>query len=142
MANVIEGVGTSLTVGAHTFCYVSLKGLSITAGDALDATCLSNSAWVTKLPPTLREVSDVTFTAHYAPEDFDAIDTETGANQELVISFAYQGTAIGTITFWGYLSSFDPEEGTVGSTWNGTGSIVVTNMTSAYVEQGPVWASA
>ena len=142
MGKVIEGLGTTLTIGSASFSYVTLKGLGLTTGEALGATDLANSGYVTKLPPKLIEIPDVTFSAQYAPENYDAIVAELGENQQLVLSFNPRGTALGTVTFWGYLASFDPAEGAVGSAWTGTGSVVVTNMTSGYVESGPVWASA
>jgi hypothetical protein len=142
MGKVIEGVGTTLTVGSAAFCFVTLGSISIDAGEKLDATCLSNSAWMTALPGTLKSVEDVTFTAQYQPENFDLIEAEVGVNQDLTINFAYQGTAIGDITFRGWLKNFSPDEGAIGAVWTGTGTLVVSNMTSGYAEQGPVWTVA
>lgn len=141
MAEAIEGLGTTLAIGSATLCYVSLQGLGIDGGDKLDATCLDNTAWKTFLPQTLKEVPDLTFTAAFEPNEWDAIDGEVNVNQLLTITYSYQGTSLGSVAFWGYLKSFTPAEGTVGERWTATGTIVVTNMNGSNVETGPVYSA-
>ena len=137
MAYAIESLGTVLTVGSSTFCYVSLQGLGVDGGDPLDATCLANTAWKTKLPQTLKEAQNITFTAKYEPADFAQTHAEINVNQSCTMNFA---SPLGTLTFWGYLKNFTPNEGGIGEAWEGTGEIVVTNMNGSNVETAPVYA--
>lgn len=139
---VIEGLGTSLTIGSATIRYVTLKGWGVDGGDALNATALDNTAWVTKLPQTLKELPDITFTAIFDPAEFDDIVAEVNVNQQLVMTFSYQGASLGTFTFWGYLKNFDADEGEKGVEWKGGGTIVATNLDAAYAETAPRWDDA
>jgi len=141
MAQAIEGLGTTLTIGSATLCYVSLQGLGIEGGEKLDATCLDNASWKTYLPQTLKEIPDLSFTAAFEPDEWDAIEAEINVNQQLTISYSYQGVSLGSVTFWGYLRSLVPAEGEVGTRWTATGTIVVTNMNGSNVETGPSYSA-
>lgn len=134
--SAIEPVGTTLTIGSHTFCYVSLSGVGVDGGEAIDDTCLSNTTWRTKMPQTLIDTPNVTFTAVYEPADLAAIRAEVNVNQALVLDFP---SPLGAITFYGYLKSFNPAEAGVGERWTGTGEIVVTNQNGG-VETGPSYS--
>jgi len=133
-----EGVGTSLDIGTLAIEKVTLKGLGLEGGDALDASHLANVLYKTKKPQTLTEIPDVTGTGHYTPANHDTAVAELNKNQELVLTFA----GVGTLTFWGYLKTYDPDEGEIGTVWNVTFSIVVTNLDGTESELGPVWAAA
>lgn len=137
MPEALEAVGTTLTIGSGTLCYVSLSGLGIDGGEKLDATCLDNTTWKTYLPQTLVDVPNLTFTAAYEPDEFAALVAEVNVNQSIVLNFA---SPLGGITFWGYLKSFTPAEAGVGERWTATGEIVVTNMNGSNVETAPVYA--
>ena len=54
MSKAIEPVGIQLTVGAVEPCYVSIGGVGVNGGDAIDVTCLSNAEWKTKQPQKLK----------------------------------------------------------------------------------------
>lgn len=141
MSHAIEGLGTTLTVGSANLCYVTLQGLGIDGGEKLSATCLENSEWMTFLPQTLKSIPDLAFTASFKPQDWDAISAEINVNQQLTISYAYQGTSLGSITFWGYLKEFTPSEGAVGERWTASGTIVVTNLNTSNAETGPSYSA-
>lgn len=134
--SAIEPVGTTLTVGSVTFCYVSIAGLGLDGGDAIDDTCLSNTTYKTKIAQTLIDVPNVSFTADYDPENFASIRDEINVNQALVLSFP---SPLGDLTFYGYLKSLTPNESGVGDRWTATGEIVVTNN-NAGTETGPSYA--
>jgi len=137
MPQAIEGVGTTLAVGSASFCYVTLQGLGVDGGEKLEATCLSNVEWMTYLPQTLKDIPDLSFRAKFDPSTWDAVEAEVNVNQALALNFP---SPLGTLTFWGYLKSFQPEEGAVGAAWEGTGVIVATNLNASNVETGPVYA--
>lgn len=138
---VIEGLGTNLSIGSAVLCFVTLAAPGVDGGEALDATCLSNTEWMTKLPQTLKNVPALSFTGRFVPEDWAGIVAEVNVNQLITITFTYQGDDLGEIAFWGYLKSFVPDAGAVGTTWNATGTIEVTNMNGSNVETGPVYSA-
>lgn len=137
-APVIEGLGTTLTIGSATLDFVSIAAPGLDGGDALDATVLDNVAWRTKLPQTLKEVPDLAFTATFNPADFAALSGEINVNQLLTMDFK---SPLGSMAFWGYLKSFTPSEGAIGTRWEATGSIVVTNMNGSNAETAPVYSA-
>ena len=138
---VIEGLGTTLTIGSAVLCFVTLGVPGVDGGEALDATCLDNVEWITRLPQTLKNVPDISFTARFVPADWEGIVDEVNVNQLLTVDFSYQGADLGSISFWGYLKSFAPDAGAVGTTWNASGTLVVTNMNGSNVETGPAYTA-
>jgi hypothetical protein len=136
MSQAIEGVGTQLTIGSAAFCYVSLQGLGVDGGPKLEASCLSNVEWMTYLPQKLKDIPNLTFRAKFDPSKWDAVEAQVNVNQLLALNF---DSPLGTLSFWGYLKSFLPEEGAIGAAWEGGGEIVVTNMNNSNVETGPVY---
>lgn len=136
--DTMDAVGTTLVLGTLAVEKVTLKGLGVEGGEALDASHLENSAVRTYKPQTLKMIKNITGTGHYDPSDLAALLTEINKNQSMVLTFA----GIGTITFWGYLIDFDPDEGEIGATWNASFEIQVTNLNGSDVETAPVWAAA
>jgi hypothetical protein len=138
MANekALEAVGTVLTVGSLPLCNVQLGSLGLDGGDPIDNTCLTNTAYITKQPQALMEVPDVPFTADYHPEDLALLTAEINKNQQLTLNFP----DVGTLTFWGYLRSFTPNQVGRGEAWRANGVIVVTNLDGSAVETAPSWA--
>lgn len=132
-----DGVGTSLAIGSLAIEKVTLKGLGLEGGEALPASHLDNTSVLTFKPQTLAMVKNITGTGHYDPSDLATLLTEINNNQEMVLTFS----GVGTITFWGYLIDFDPDEGEIGSTWNASFEIQVTNLDGTDVETPPVWAA-
>lgn len=134
--SALEPVGTTLTIGSATLCYVSLAGLGLDGGEPIDDTCLSNTTWKTKIPQTLIDTTPISFTADYEPDELASVVAEMNVNQALVLNFP---SPLGAITFYGYLRSFQPSEAGVGDRWTATGEIVPTNL-NAGVETGPAYA--
>jgi len=133
-----DAVGTVLVIGSAALEKVTLKGIGLNGGDPLDASHLGNVAYLTKKPQSLLEVMELTGTAHYAPENLAVIVAELNKNQSLVLTFP----GVGTVTFWGYLQTYEPDEGEIGSTWNASFTVQVTNLNATDVETGPVFAAA
>ena len=133
-----EAVGTTLTIGTLTFCYVSLGGVGFAARDAIDNTCLSNTEFITKQPQTLKESADMPFTALWDPsKTAAALETEMNDNKALSMVIP----SVGTIVFYGFLQSAEVSEAAVGDRWEISGNIVITNMTDSGVETGPVFTA-
>lgn len=140
MANEKAQTPTSLTltIGSLSPCYISIGGIGFTDQSAIDVTCLDNTEFVTKQPQKLKEIADISFTAFSNIEDYDDIEAEINDNQQMTITV----TGTGSITFYGYLSSWEVAEAGRGDAITATGNIVVTNLTAAGVETGPSYASA
>jgi len=134
----IEGIGASITIGSLGLTKIrTLGGFAIDGGDPLDATYLANSAWMTKLPQTLAEASDISFTMDYDPSQLAAVVTEINNNQSIVMTFS----GIGTITFWGYLKSYEPDDGEKGTAWTVSCTIVPTLLNASLAETAPVFST-
>jgi hypothetical protein len=136
MANerAVELMGTTFTIGTLTLNLKSIQPIGVDGGDPIDVTLLSNTAWVTKQPQTLKEVPDFTFTCQYFPDDLTKAIAQVNQNQALAI------TAIGagfSLNFWGYLRTWEPREAGKGEEATATGTVVVTNMDNDGVEQPP-----
>lgn len=132
-----EAVGTVLTISGVTLCLKSIGSIGVDGGDPIDATCLSNTAWMTKQPQTLKEVPDFTFACQYFPDDLTDIIAAVNDNQLLRLTFADSSF----LEFWGYLKSYEPKEAGKGEEWQATGTVVVTNMDDSGVETGPTYTS-
>ena len=130
----IESTGTSISIGGTTYCLVSVGSLGEQC-EVIDSTCLSNSTFRTAVPATLNSSPELTFTCDYVPATGVA---PCGVESEIVITFP--GT-IGTMTFYGVLTSFTVNESASGERWTATGSITPTHS-NAGVETGPVFAAA
>lgn len=137
MANekVIEPVGVTLVIGSAAICYVSLGSVGFASRDIIDATCLSNTEFITKQPQKLKESNDVPFTGFYDPTKYTAVENEINDNQLLSLVIP----AVGTLAFWGFLQSFEISESGVGDAWQASGNIVITNMNDSGVETGPTF---
>jgi len=130
----LEAVHTTLTIGGLDLCLKSLGAVGATGGDPIDATCLSNVEFVTKQPQTLKEIPDIAFACLYTPSELAAVLAEINVNQIISITFA---AGEGSLTFWGYLKSYEPKEAAKGEDWQATGVVVVTNLDATGAEVGP-----
>jgi len=136
MANerAVELMGVVFTIGTLALKLKSIQPLAVDGGDPLDVTCLSNTDWVTKQPQTLREVPDFTFTCLYYPDDLAKVVAQVNQNQALSITGIGAGF---TLSFWGYLRTFEPKEAGKGEEATATGTVVVTNMDDNGAEKAP-----
>lgn len=134
----LEGVGTTLDVGATTLKYVTLGFPGVDNGDPIDNTTLDNTTWMTKQAQKLKEATSVSFSALLDPTDWDNFVSECGNEQLLSENFS----GVGTLQFWGYLRNVEAEEGEKGSPWTITGEIIPTLMNASSVETAPVWTSS
>lgn len=136
MSYGLEAVGTTLTIGTAVLRLTGVSGIGISGFEKLDITTLSNVAWRTAIPQTLKDCPDLTFTCNFAPAEWAGIVAEINKNQSIVLSFP---GALGDITFWGFLNNFNVSEGQVGSVWQATGSVAVSNW-SGSAETAAVYA--
>lgn len=135
MSVVFEGHGTTFT-----FANVTVLPIKITvpgwAREMIDKTTLSNSAWKTKKPATLRELNDMTLTVEFDP---GAVQLYPTVNQQMTLTFP---SGAGSLVFWGAIKSVsDPDVETDGRM---TQDIVITptNLNASDVETAPVFAGS
>jgi hypothetical protein len=106
-------------------------------GDGIDQTTFHNTAYRTKYPRTLIEITDGAITVAYDPAVHDLIIAQLGVNQEITITFNDGSTT----AFWGFLKSFTPQEHSDGEQPEAQCEFVVTNLDAAFTENGPATAS-
>lgn len=140
MANekAIEPVGITLTIGSLSPCYVSIGSLGFADQGEIDNTCLSNTEYMTSQPPALKKVSDLPFTAFLTGDEWDDVDAEVQVNQQMVLTIP----SVGTLTFYGWLASYEVAEAGVAASLQATGVIHVSNLNGSGAETGPVFAAA
>jgi len=112
----------------------SITPPGITNGDEIDTTTQSNSAYKTKYPRKLLEVSDASFTAAWNIAGWDELTSVVGQNGEIVFTFPDDST----LTVWGYLKEFTPGEFAEGEMPVADATIVITNENSSGTETAPV----
>ena len=139
MANerAIEPVGTTLTIGSLSACYISIGNIGFTDQGEIDATCLSNTEYMTSQPPALKKSSDIPFTAFDYGDEFDDIEAEIQVNQALVITIP----SVGAVTVYGWLASWEVQETGIGEAFQASGVIHVSNLNGS-TETGPVFVAA
>lgn len=106
-------------------------------GDAIDTTTMHNTAWRTKAPRTLKEMTDSSFAAAYDPAVLTQINALVNVETEITVTFP-DGS---TWAYFGFLKAFEPDELSEGEQPTATVTIVATNQDTAGAEQAPVLAS-
>lgn len=143
--NAFEPSGTtiSLIAGGQSW---NLFAIELTppawdGGDPIDITTLSNAEFFTKMAPTLKNIGEMSFSAHYDPSIFAAAPI----NKEGTLTITVPNW--GSLTLQGYLRSLTPSALTVGDAAKMDGVFEVTNTLISGVgsnrtitEVGPVWS--
>ena len=147
MAVVMDGMRTviSLTGAGVTFFEKSVTPPGIDGGDANDTTTMRNSVWRTRAPRKLVTMTPLTAKVAYDPALYNTILAQINLNQQISVTFLQGGTyagilAGGTLTFWGFLRSFTPDDNTEGAQPTATITIEPSNMNASGVETAPTYA--
>jgi len=114
----------------------SVQPPGIEMGGANDTTTMRNTAWRTKQPKALKTLTDSGFKAAYDPAVYDDILDLIGVNQLIEVEFSNGHT----ISFWGWLDSFLPDEIQEGLQPVASCKIVCSNQDGDGVEVAPVYA--
>jgi len=138
-----DGFGITITFAGHDFSLVldptSITPPGVDGGDPIDTTTHSNTAYRTKHPRSLKEITDASMTVVYDPDAW--ADIEAAINDNVAITFNFPGASNGQVVVYGYLKSFTPNEYVEGEQATAECVIVVTND-NAGTETGPVHTSA
>ncbi len=143
--NAFEPSGTTLSITADGSTW-NIFGIEITppawdGGDAIDITTLGNTEFKTKMAQTLKDIGECSFSSHYDPSIFAS--APINKNGRVTINIPHWGT----LSFYGYLKSLEPQALTVGDAAKMNGTIIVTNTLISGVganrtitESGPSWS--
>lgn len=137
LANVYEAIDATFAIGSYTFRNISLAAPSIEGGDEINTTTTGNSTHRTKQARTLMENGNFSCTAFFEATEWDTISALVNTNSVCVLTVP----GAGTLTFWGFLKTYTPQESGDGSDgWQVQCDIVVTNRNGSNVETAPIWA--
>jgi hypothetical protein len=106
-------------------------------GGPIATDTMRNTSLRTRIPKQLKTQTDSTLTVAYAVSTLEDIVDMINVNQEITITFPGGN---GTMTFWGYIDSFQPGEMMEGNRCTATMTIIPTNQNDSLVETEPVFA--
>lgn len=116
---------------------VTPPGMS--GGGPIDITTMRNIALRTKSPKHLQQMDDMALTAAYDPDAYVvAFNSLINVNQEITVTFP----DLSTLTFWGYLNEFKPQEHREGEQPLANLAIICTNVDDSGIETDPVFVAA
>lgn len=98
-----------------------------------NTTTMRNSTWTTQQPKKLKTMTDFSFIAQYNPDVYTAILAMMNTIQAITVTFSDSSS----ITFQGWINSFQPQDHVEGAMPTATVSVCVSNQTAAGVETAP-----
>lgn len=110
----------------------------ISGGGANNTTTMRNTAWRTKAPKKLKELTDGSLSVAYDPAVYDEIIAMLQQNQLIVVTFP-EGE---TISFWGWLEEFTPGAHVEGEQPTADVTFICSNQNNSRVETAPVFSAA
>lgn len=139
MARIDDGHGTTISFANYpsvAFYEKTVTPPGVDGGGENDTTTMRNTAWRTKAPKQLKSLSECSFTAAYDPAVYTSIVSMVNENQQITVTFA-DGQ---TLTFWGWLNEFTPQDVTEGEQPVADVTIIPSNQNAAGVETAPALA--
>jgi hypothetical protein len=133
-------IGHSTKVAFQLDPDVSLWEMMVTppgieGGESVPQTTMWNAQWHTKAPRALKELTDGTFSVGYDPEVYNQIMALINNPGGITVHWPNGAT----LSFWGYLRSFIPDQMEEGNKPTATCTFVATNYDPTNkVEAGPV----
>lgn len=138
MARIDDGFSTTIEFGLTKLYEKSVTPPGVEGGGENDTTTMLNTVWRTKSPKKLLSLSVCSFVVAYDPAVYDEIIAEVNVNQAIVITFA-DGSSL---TFWGWLDVFTPNEAVEGSQPTAGCTIIPSNQDTAGAEIAPAYGEA
>jgi hypothetical protein len=140
MARLRDGfatlIGFSLN-GNVRLWEVTVKPPGLDAGGANDTTTMRNESYRTRQPKALKTVTAVTGSGAYDPVVYDDFKAMLGVNQEITVDMP-DGSSV---TFWGWLDKFEPQEHREGEQPTASFTIEPSNQDNSFVEQELTYAA-
>jgi len=136
-----DGFSTKIALEGDTnidFWEKTVQPPGIDGGDSIDITNMWNSALRTKAARSLYDLTDVSLTVAYDPLVYDQIIAIINSNGQVTVTFPDTST----LTFYGYLKSFEPSELSEGEEPTADITIVCTNVNpNTDAETAPVFSN-
>jgi len=133
-----DGYSTKIAFAADSdisFWEKSVSPPSLDGGDTIEVSTMHNSVYRTFAARALITLGESSITAAYDPDAYDEIIGIINVNTSVTVHFP-DGS---TLTFWGYLRTFEPGDNTEGEQPEATITIQPTNVDpSSGHEHGPV----
>lgn len=108
----------------------------VEGGGMIDTTGMRNSAYRTRYPKALITLSDSSGVCAYDPAVYNTVLANVNVNQEIRLTFS-DGS---TITFYGWLDMFKPQEMQEGEEPLAEFTIIPSNVDESDAETGPTIA--
>lgn len=137
MSRIDDGFSTTIEFGLTKLYEKTVTPPGVEGGGETPTTTMLNTTWRTRSPKKLKTLSPCSFVAAYDPAVYDEIVAEINTNQSIVITFADSST----LTFWGWLDSFLPNEAEEGVQPTANCVIIPSNQNVAGVETAPQYAA-
>lgn len=139
MAIMLDGFSTTIAFAADSSLLFEVKELTpppIEGGGGIDVTTMSNTAWRTMSPKSLKTLGQMSLVVAYDPESYDEQASLVNTNNLVTITFPDTTT----LAFYAYVESFTPGPNTEGE--QPTATIVITptlRHSSTGAETAPVY---
>lgn len=140
MARIDDGHGTLISFGSYpsvNFWEKSVTPPGMSGGGENDTTTMHNTTYRTRSPKQLKTLSECSFTAAYDPDVYSNIVSMINDNQQITITFPDSST----LTFWGWLDEFTPNEVVEGEQPTAECTIVPSNQDTDGTETAPSYSA-
>lgn len=137
MAIMTDGYPTTIAFEDDSDVQLEVKELTlpgIDGGGPIDITTMSNSAWRTMAPKSLKTTLPLTMVCAWDPALYGEMITMINANQQLTVTFPDTSTLV----FWGFIDKFEPNANVEGEQPTCNITIQPTNRNDSNVETAPV----
>lgn len=135
-----DGFSTTITFSEAPAVKMEEKSVTppgVDGGGENDTSTMRNTAWRTRQPRSLKTATEMSFEAAYDPAVYDDIISMVNVNQQITVNWP-DGS---TLTFWGWLNTFEPGELVEGEQPTASVTIIPSNQDNSGVEQPPVYAA-
>jgi hypothetical protein len=136
MARLDEGFPTkiNLTGAGVTLYEKTVKPAGIDGGEPVNTTTMRNTAWRTFNARVLMSMTPMTTKVAYAVAAYTTLTSSVNSNMLIVVTFPDDST----LSFWGYIQKFEPDDIAEGKQPEATITIQPTNQNGSGVEVAPV----
>ena len=133
-----DGHPTTISIAGVVLKERTVTPPGMSMGGENDTTTMRNTAWRTRQPKKLKTLTNCSFTAAYDPSAYTTLLGQLGVNQEITVTLSNGDT----ITFWGWLDEFTPNEISEGAMPDAACTIIPSNQNNTGAEVAPVFQAA
>ena len=137
MGRIDDGFSTTIELGLTKLYEKTVTPPGVEGGGETPTSTMLNTTWRTRSPKKLITLTPCSFVAAYDPAVYDEIIANLNVNQEIVLTFADSST----LTFWGWLDVFTPNDVAEGAQPTANCTIIPSNQNAEGAEIAPVYAA-